>query len=558
MPFVILQACCNDASCVDVCPVNCIHPTPDEPDFMKAEMLHIDPQTCIDCGACVEACPVEAIKAEEDLEPEEEPFIDLNSEYFELNPVGSGLLDNARPLWRKADFSRLRVAIVGSGPAAFYAATELLSCKGVTVNMFERLLTPYGLVRSGVAPDHPHTKAVADSFRLLERRKEFRLHLGVEVGTDVTHEELLATHHAVIYAVGALADRRLDIPGEDLPGSHTATEFVAWYNGHPDYADRVFDFSHDRAVVVGNGNVALDVARMLLSDPEALDRTDIADHALSALRESKIREVTVLGRRGVGQAGYTNPEMLALAHLPGVDLIVDASDVAADEVAQALYDSPETSSATKAKITYARAAAETEPAGQDKRLVLRYLVSPTQICGSDAVEAVELTRNTLRRDDRGTFTALPTGDTETIDTGLVLRAVGYRGRPVAGVPFDDARGVIPNAGGRVTADDGEPETGVYVTGWIKRGPSGVIGSNKKCATDTVDSLLHDYSTGKLTDPVAPAEDLDAIMLERAPDSLDFSGWTLIDKAEKAAGKARKRPRVKFVDRLSMLSAARGD
>ncbi|MBM7368867.1 4Fe-4S binding protein [Gordonia hydrophobica] len=559
MTFVILQACCNEASCVDVCPVNAIHPTPDEPDFMRTEMLHIDPQSCIDCGACVEACPVEAIKAEDELDDPELPFIELNADYFEQHPVETGQLDVPKPLWRKADFSGMRVAIVGSGPAAFYAASELIALKGVQVDMFERLLTPYGLVRFGVAPDHPGTKAVADIFRTLERRKNFRLHLGVEIGEDLTHDELLAHNHAVIYAVGASSDRRLGIDGEDLPGSHTATEFVGWYNGHPDYKDRTFDLSGERAVIVGNGNVALDVARILLTDPDTLDRTDIADHALEVLRTSNIREVVVLGRRGVAQAGYTNPEMMALRHLPDVDLVIDPDDVEIDGVTQGILDSPETESSVKAKISLARKVAEEGDTSAPKRLVLRYLTSPTEISGSDRVEAVTITRNELKATEGGGIVAVPTDATESIETGLILRAVGYRGVPVPGVPFDDTRGVIANDEGRVvTLDSREPLQGVYATGWVKRGPSGVIGTNKKCAADTVDLLLQDYVADALADPPQDEESFADLISQRVPEVVDFSGWTLIDKAEKAAGKPRKRPRVKFVDPDSMMAVVRGE
>ncbi|MBA4022608.1 MAG: ferredoxin [Gordonia sp.] len=559
MAFVILQACCNDASCVDVCPVNCIHPTPDEPDFMRTEMLHIDPQTCIDCGACVEACPVEAIKAEDELDDPELPFIDLNADYFEQHPMQTGQLDIPKPLWRKADFSEMRVAIVGSGPAAFYAASELIALKGVQVDMFERLLTPYGLVRSGVAPDHPGTKAVTDIFRTLERRKNFRLHLGVQIGADLTHDELIAHNHAVIYAVGASSDRRLGINGEDLPGSHTATEFVGWYNGHPDYAERTYDLSGERAVIVGNGNVALDVARILLTDPDDLDRTDIADHALEVLRTSNIREVVVLGRRGVAQAGYTNPEMMALRHLPGVDLVIDPDEAQIDPVTQGILDSPETESSVKAKVSLARKVADEGGTGATKRLVLRYLTSPTEISGTDRVESVEVTRNSLELTDSGAVVAVATDETETIETTLILRAVGYRGVPVPGVPFDDARGVISNNEGRVvTLGDEEPIQGVYATGWVKRGPSGVIGTNKKCAADTVDLLLQDYVAGALADPPQDAESFADLVSKRAPEVVDFAGWSLIDNAEKAAGRPRKRPRVKFVDVDSMMAVIRGD
>lgn len=557
MSFVILQPCCNDASCIDVCPVDCIHPTPAEASFMRTEMLHIDPQTCIDCGACAEACPVDAIKAEEDLEEADQPYLALNAEYFDRHPVAAGALDPVKPVWRKADYSGLRVAVVGSGPAACYAALEIVAHNGARVEMFDRLISPYGLVRFGVAPDHPGTKEVTNVFKTLARKKNFHLNLGVEVGSHITHSELLEHHHAVVYAVGASADRQLGVAGEDLPGSHAATEFVAWYNGHPDYADRTFDLSAERAVVIGNGNVALDVARILLTDSADLERTDIADHALEVLRNSNVREVVVLGRRGVAQAGYTNPEMLALRNLPGVDVIIDESEVGVDEVTQALLDAEDTEPAVRSKVRFAQEVAATPARGLPKRLVLRYLTSPTEIAGTDHVEAVVVSRNRLEQGSDGIVRAVATGATETIETGLVLRAVGYRGVAVPDLPFDDSRGVIPNAGGRVLdPDSGAPIPGVYVAGWIKRGPSGVIGTNKKCATDTVDLLLQDYLAGSLPEPGDDAESLAGLVAERQPDVVDFAGWTAIDKAERAAGKERGRPRVKFIDATSMLDIAR--
>ncbi|MBB4135205.1 ferredoxin--NADP+ reductase [Gordonia humi] len=526
---------------------------------MRTEMLHIDPQSCIDCGACVEACPVDAIKSEDDLDEQEEPYLDLNKDYFDQHPMESSGLDAPKPLWRKADYSGMRVAIVGSGPAAYYAASELIGLKGVQVNMFERLLTPYGLVRFGVAPDHPSTKGVTDVFRTVERRRNFELHLGVEVGVDITHDELAASHHAVIYAVGASSARRLGVPGEDLPGSHAATEFVGWYNGHPDHAAREFDLSGRRAVVVGNGNVALDVARILLADPDELDRTDIADHALDALRTSDIEEVVVLGRRGVAQAGYTNPEMMALRHLPGVDFLIDLDEVAIDPVTAELLDSPTVDSSLTTKVRVARDVADQAPNGARKRLVLRYLTSPTEIVGTDRVEAVKVVRNRLEPGPDGSVIATPTDETETIDASLVLRAVGYRGVEVPGVPFDESRGTVPNIGGRVTEAGGtEPIAGLYTTGWAKRGPSGVIGTNKKCAIDTVDCLLQDYSGGGLGEPAMREDEFAALLDEKAPDHVDGTGWSAIDAAEKAAGKARKRPRVKFVSLEDMRVVVRGD
>ncbi|KXF55773.1 ferredoxin [Rhodococcus sp. SC4] len=557
MTYVITQACCNDASCVDVCPVNCIHPTPEEKPFMKTEMLYIDPATCIDCAACVYECPVDAIRADDDLDDNTMPFLDINAAYYEKYPLEPGGPARSRPVKNDADFSSLRVAIVGSGPAASYAAADLLIHKGIEVEMFERLLTPYGLIRAGVAPDHPGTKAVADVFRSMGSKTGFHLHLGVEVGSHISHQELLAHHHAVIYAVGASGDRKLDVPGEDLPGSHAATEFVAWYNGHPDYADREFDLSGDRAVIVGNGNVALDVARILVSDPDELDKTDMADHAVAALRKSNIREVLVLGRRGTAQAAYTNPEFLALSKLPGIDIVIDEEDTRLDEHSRRLIDSGGAEPSVRIKAELAEQIARTPLNGESKRIVFRYSVSPVAILGDDRATGLTIVHNELVEASDGSVRAQATDRMETLDAGLVLRSIGYRGAPLADLPFDEAKGIIPNADGRVIdPSSGNPVTGIYTTGWIKRGPSGVIGTNKKCAADTVAKLLDDYEGGKLGTPSGDHDQLETMVHERQPDVIDFQGWSLIDKAEKAAGAGRDRTRVKFVDIDSMLAVVR--
>ncbi|MBB1021291.1 FAD-dependent oxidoreductase, partial [Dietzia sp. E1] len=326
MPHVITQACCADASCVHACPVNCIHPTPDEPDFATAEMLYIDPVSCVDCGACVGACPVGAIVPHTELAPEQHDFLHINAEL-------TGDDRPSRPQARVPTLVRLgptrttvRVAVVGAGPAALYAADELLRQPGVEVTVFERLPVPHGLARHGVAPDHTSTRAVADLFRAIEEQPGFGYRLGVHVGEDVTAAELAAHHHAVVYATGAGTDRPLDIPGTDLPGSTSATEVVAWYNDHPDHADAHVPLDHERAVIVGNGNVALDVARILATDPERLADTSIARHALEALRDSRVREVVVLGRRGPEHAAFTLPELVGLAARDDIDLRVDAPD----------------------------------------------------------------------------------------------------------------------------------------------------------------------------------------------------------------------------------------
>ncbi|MEU0504437.1 FAD-dependent oxidoreductase [Nocardia sp. NPDC005998] len=556
MAYVITQRCCNDASCVTECPVDCIRPTPDQPEFATTEMLYIDPDTCIDCGACVDACPVEAIFSEDDLTASLARFRDINAAYFQRHPLESNFDPIVTPARPPKELGTLRVAIVGAGPAACYAADELLRRCDVEVEMFDRLPTPWGLVRAGVAPDHPGTKTVSGLFESAFRRETLQYYLNVEVGTHITHEELLAHHHAVIYAVGASSDRRLGVPGEDLPGSHSATEFVAWYNGHPDFADRHFDLSAERAVIVGNGNVALDVARVLTVDPDELAKTDIADYALDALRASNIREVVVLGRRGPLQAAYTSPEFLALAHLKGVDIVVDEADLALDPASQALLDDPEVEPSLQLKYTLAEefAAGHRDPA--NKRIVFRYLTSPTALHGTEHVESVEFAHNELVSEN-DQLVARATDRTETLETGLVLRSIGYKGEPIKDLPFDERRAVVPNEHGRVIGEDGVPLPGVYVSGWIKRGPRGVIGSNRIDSEETVELLLADFSTGKLDAPQADRAALKALLAQRQADLVDRAGWKAIDTAEKSAGKASGRPRVKFTTREDLLKAARG-
>ncbi|MEU1549006.1 FAD-dependent oxidoreductase [Nocardia sp. NPDC005745] len=556
MAYVITQRCCNDASCVSECPVDCIRPTPDQPEFATTEMLYIDPDTCIDCGACVDACPVEAIFSEDDLTASLARFRDINAAYFQRHPLESNFDPIVTPARPPKELGTLRVAIVGAGPAACYAADELLRRADVEIEMFDRLPTPWGLVRAGVAPDHPGTKTVSGMFESAFRRETLQYYLNVEVGTHISHEELLRHHHAVIYAVGASSDRKMGVPGEDLPGSHSATEFVAWYNGHPDYADRTFDLSGERAVIVGNGNVALDVARVLTVDSDELAKTDIADHALDALRQSNVREVVVLGRRGPLQAAYTSPEFLALAHLKGIDVIVEETDLALDHASQAILDDPQVEPSLKLKYTLAEEYAGGRRAEGNKRIVFRYLTSPTALTGTDRVESIEIVHNELF-EEGGQLVARPTDRTESIGASLVLRSIGYRGERIGELPFDERRGVVPNEHGRVIGDDGTMLGGVYVSGWIKRGPRGVIGSNRIDSEETVELLLADFTAGKLAAPQADRAALRALLAERQADLVDRAGWRAIDQAEKTAGKSAGRPRVKFTTREDLLKAARG-
>jgi ferredoxin/flavodoxin---NADP+ reductase len=555
LPHIITRACCNDAACVPVCPVECIHPTPDEPDYGSAEMLYIDPTACIDCGACVAVCPVGAITTDDDLPEEYARFAEINARYF-AGPdrhaqAATVPVDHPRPR-REVSTGSLRVAIVGSGPAACYAAEELMGQRGLRceVDIFERLPVPWGLVRFGVAPDHQDTKAASGAFAQTVRSTGCRLFLNTEVGRDISLAELRDRYHAVVYAIGAMGDRPLGIPGEELAGSHSTTEFVAWYNGHPDYVDRVFDLGHEIAVIVGNGNVALDVARILTSDPERLAATDIADHALQALREGKVREVVVVGRRGPLEAAFTTKELLGLAAVPGVDVVVSPDELNPDPASAALAGDRDGSFAFYKLDLMSELSMQ--QLVQPRRVTLRFHASAREIRGRDRVESIVLEHNQLR-EEGGRIVARGTGEFEQIPAGLLFRSVGYVGRSVPGVPFDEQRGVIPNHQGRVIdPDTADVIAGVYATGWIKRGPTGVIGSNKRCARETVGHLIADFADGRLGEPGLSGLDVGDLL----PDHVNLSGWKRIDDHEREAGQERRRPRVKLVDVETMLTIAR--
>jgi ferredoxin/flavodoxin---NADP+ reductase len=455
----------------------------------------------------------------------------------------------------------LRVAIVGSGPSGFYAAGHLLKSKShpdlnVQVDVYDRLPTPWGLVRGGVAPDHPNIKAVSRVYEKTAAHPEFRFFGNVEYGTQLTHDDLHARYHAIIYAVGAQTDRRMGIPGEDLPGSWAAPEFVAWYNGHPDYRDLEFDLSCERAVVVGNGNVAADVARMLALTREELAQTDVADHALDVLAESAIREVVVLGRRGPAQAAFTNPELLELGEMTDADVVVDPRDTEVDPLSRAWLESDAASSTQRKNVEILTGYAGRVPEGKRRRIVLRFLVSPLELLGAERVEGIRICRNELRDEGTG-LRACSTDTIEELGCGIVFRSIGYRGTPVQGLPFDEARGTVPHEAGRILDEQGAQLRGDYVVGWIKRGPTGIIGTNKRDAQETVDELFEDLDAGRLNEPANPSRDsLEELLAERAPDHVTYSGWEAIDAAEKAAGEPHGRPRVKLTRTEELLDAAR--
>jgi ferredoxin--NADP+ reductase len=544
MPHVITQSCCSDGSCVYACPVNCIHPTPDEPGFGTAEMLHIDPVACVDCGACVSACPVGAIAPDSKLTTEQLPFIEINASFYPKLPAGEKLPPTSKlapvieaPMIRQRGSGPLRVAVVGSGPAAMYAAEELLTQHGVRVNVFEKLPTPYGLVRAGVAPDHQTTKRVTRLFDRMARHRGFEFYLNVEVGQHLSHDELLAHHHAVIYAVGASSDRRLDIEGFGIAGTATATELVAWINAHPDYTDLAVPLDHERVVIVGNGNVALDVARILTADLKRLAGTDISRHALAALRDSKVREVVIAGRRGPAQSAFTLPEMIGLTAASRVVLSADDHELVRADLAAC------TDALTRHKLELLASLDIHDELDDAPVIRLAYRLTPSRVLGDQRAAAVE-------------FTVTGTDEFREVNAGLVLSSIGYHGRPVPGLPFDDDAGVVPNRGGRVVdPKTGSPVTGSYVTGWIKRGPTGFIGTNKSCSQETVNALVDDYNHDLLPDPVAGRRVLDRLLAGRQREVVDHARWRAIDRAEIERGQAEGRPRDKFATVDEMLDVA---
>ena len=452
----------------------------------------------------------------------------------------------------------LRVAIIGAGPAGFYAAerlfkeTELV----IEVDLYDRLPTPFGLVRNGVAPDHQKIKSVTAAFDRIAGNPRFRFFGHVELGGDISVDELKDHYHQILYSTGAQTDRPLGIPGDDLIGSHPATEFVAWYNGHPDYRDCEFDLTQERVAVVGVGNVAVDVARILCRTPEELIKTDIADYALEQLRASRVREVTILGRRGPAQAAFTAPEAKELGELADCDTIVPADEAELDPLSQASLAGADR--AELRKVEFIQELSRRQPAGKSKRLTLRFLVSPTELIGDEngRVKQMRLVRNVLYATDAGSLRPKATDQVETLDVGLVFRSIGYRGVPLPGVPFHDSWGVIPNAAGRVLDPQShEPLLGQYTAGWIKRGPTGVIGTNKPDAAETVEAMLADARAGKVLSPTnATAAAAVALVGSHNVRLVTYDDWRRLDALELSHGKEQGRPRVKFTRVDDMLAA----
>jgi ferredoxin--NADP+ reductase len=454
----------------------------------------------------------------------------------------------------------LRVAIVGSGPSGFYAAESLQRLRpGTEIDMLDRLPTPYGLVRGGVAPDHPKIKSVTRVYDRIAAQPGFRFLGNVMVGGAVSHAELATLYDAVIYATGAQTDRHLGVPGEELPGSHAATEFVGWYNGHPDYRDRHFDLSAEDIVVVGMGNVAMDVTRILASCKTELAPTDLAAHALEPLVNSGVRTIHVLGRRGPVQAAFTNPELRELGHLADADIVVDPRELVLDEHSAHELKGHEDRSVEKNLETLREFSTRT-PQGRRRRIVLRFLVSPVEVIGSTRVEGVRLVHNRLVRSPRGDLRAEPTAEHELLPAGIVFRSVGYRGVPIPDLPFDQRAGTMPNDQGRALAAPGAMETlpGVYVVGWLKRGPSGVIGTNKPDSTETVERLLEDAGAGRIGQaPLGDRERLDALLVARGVRIVTFDDWKRLDALETVRGRPRGAPREKLTSVQEMLAALPG-
>jgi ferredoxin--NADP+ reductase len=442
------------------------------------------------------------------------------------------------------------VAVVGSGPAGFYAAEALFkSGKNVQVDVFERLPCPYGLVRAGVAPDHQKLKSVIRIYEKISDHERFAFLGNVTVGKDVSVEELRSFYDAVLVACGTETDRRLGIPGEDLRGSHTATEFVGWYNGHPDYRDRTFDLSGKVAVVIGQGNVAMDVSRILAKTPDELRDSDIAEHALEALSRSRVREIHVIGRRGPVQAKFTPPEIKEIGELADCDPVLDPSDFVHNPASRAELDDPGNTHVRR-NVAIMQEYAARAASGTSRRYVMRFFLGPVEIRGGDRVRDLVLERNRLEGEP-GNQKARGTGVTETLGCGLVFRSVGYHGRPTPGVPFDDRQGVIPNVKGRVI-DRNEPVPGLYVSGWIKRGPTGVIGTNKPDSVETVASLLADLPR------LAPCPRPDSgalhdLLASRHVRVVSYEDWRRIDAREVERGQARGKPREKFATVAEMLA-----
>ena len=452
--------------------------------------------------------------------------------------------------------SAKRVAIVGSGPAAFYSAMELLRHDDpmVSVDMLERLPTPYGLVRGGVAPDHEKIKSVTKIFERAAGHSRFRFFGNVEFGKDIQRLDLLQRYHAVIYAFGSRTDRHLNIIGETLQGSHAATEFVGWYNGHPDYRHHQFDLTSKRVAIIGMGNVAIDCARILCQDPENLAKTDIAQHALEALRQSEVEEVFLIGRRGPVQAAFTPAEVRELLHLPKVDAVMRASDLELDEHSK--EELSKASRNTKLNMEILQQIHDQGDRGNPRKLHLCFLISPTKIEGSERVKGLELVHNEIVKEG-GVLRAKATDEVMHLNVDMVFRSIGYMGEAIPGLPFDDRRGTLPNDQGQLLDGvGGKLLNQEYTAGWIKRGPSGVIGTNKQDATETVSRLKKNWRTRPTPQPKLVQHDLLDLLKEKKSQFVSFEDWKKLDKFEVELGQKNGKSRHKICEVQEMLDLIR--
>lgn len=454
--------------------------------------------------------------------------------------------------------SALRVAVVGTGPAGMYCVEHLLTELGgqVEIDLYERLPTPWGLVRSAVAPDHLIKKKIIDTcFARLLNHKQVRFFGNVEVGQHVQHDELASWYNGVIYASGAEDDSRMNIPGEDLPACVGARDFVHWYNGHPDFSNCEFNLSHRRVLIVGNGNVAMDVARILTLHPDELIKSDMPEYAIEALRNSAIKEVVILGRRGHLQAAYHRPELEEFEHLEGVEVVVEGEELLSEDDPQYA----ELDWTNRKKLATLRRLVERRVEKPRKRIVLYFLASPTEVVGVDKAERLQIVRNELVSNGESKLSARPTGETFSLEAGLIMRAIGFRARPFPGLPFDSDRNVMRNQSGRVTrlAQDSDEESvlpGVYVTGWLKRGPRGLIGTNKMCASETVAHMLEDFSAGVLPPADLNGHEVLQIIKERQSQLVQREQWWAIDRFERESG-GDIRPRAKLTDHAELIECA---
>lgn len=459
----------------------------------------------------------------------------------------------------------IRVAVIGSGPAGFYASEHLFKHKEYEflIDMYDKLPTPHGLVRTGVAPDHQKIKSVTRVYDKIASNPNFRFFGHVEYGKDITMEDLKKHYHMIIFATGAETDRRMNIPGEDLKGSHTATEFVAWYNGHPHYGESKFDLSAEAVAIVGVGNVAVDVARILCRTVEELGETDIADYALEALKESGVKEVYLLGRRGPLQAAFTNPEVRELGNLEDAHALTKVEEVTLDVHSAKHLEEKDDTSARKKHEILSSFSEEREP-DKSKKLHLRFLVSPVEIIGDAQgnVKAIKLVKNELYKSEDGSIRPRATEEYEEIPVGLVFRSIGYHGVPLPGVPFHEKWGVIHNDKGRITDLETEEHIpGLYTTGWIKRGPSGVIGTNKQDSGETVNCIVEDIENGSINLPENPdPQSVTELLRERKPDFVTYEDWLRLNELEIERGKALGKPRQKYttIDEIMNALKENGD